>query len=60
MPFIEVRSFEDGITDGARELVETIEELERIRRDARTTALLVRARELLGHVETYFAAEHSR
>lgn len=57
---IEICTFEDGLVATASELVEAVEQLERIRGDARTTALLVRARAFLGEVETYFAGEAGR
>ena len=59
MPFIDLRSFRDEILDDTRELVDVIEELERTRRDARTTDLLVAARQFLGTVEVYFEREQA-
>lgn len=56
MPLITVRNFRDGLLEDAEEIVESIVELERIRPDARTTALLVVARQFLGAIETYFEA----
>ena len=54
MPKIVVRSFQDALHDYAREIVDAVEQLERIRRDVRTTVLLVSARRLLADVQTYF------
>jgi len=47
-------SFEGRVVGLVEHVVDVIEELERHRRDAKTTALLVSARRLYGDVLTYF------
>jgi hypothetical protein len=55
MPLLEVRRC-NALVDDAHDLVDAIEQLEHIRRDARATALLVSARRFLADIETYFEA----
>jgi len=57
---LELQTFDEGIVDLAEQAVDAIEQLERIRRDERTTALLVSARRFLGDVEVYFDLRGAR
>jgi hypothetical protein len=52
MPTIEVRTFGD-LVDDAREIMATIEHMDRSRRDARTAALIHAARVFVGALEVY-------
>jgi hypothetical protein len=56
MPSIEIRPFSE-LAEDIRGIVAAIEQLDRVRRDGRTAALLRSARLFLGDVDTYFEAE---
>jgi hypothetical protein len=53
MPMLDVRSF-SALVDDSRDLVESIEELDRRLSDVRTSALLHSARFFMAAMETYF------
>jgi len=57
---LELQTFDEGIVELAEQAVDAVEQLERIRRDERTTALLVSARRFLGDVEVYFDLRGAR
>jgi hypothetical protein len=56
MPLIELRPFSELLED-TRDVVAGFEMLERLRRDARATSLLVSARRFLADAEIFLAAE---
>jgi len=59
-PGIELQTFDEAIVELAEQAVDAIEQLERLRRDERTTSLLVSARRFLGDVEVYFDLRGAR
>ena len=59
-PGLELQIFDEAIVELAEQAVDAIEQLERIRRDERTTSLLVSARRFLGDVEVYFDLRGAR
>jgi hypothetical protein len=53
---IEIVTFKDALLDEAKDLLAVVEEMERHKRDYRTTMLLCSARRFVEDLETYFVA----
>lgn len=60
MAEFQLKTFDEGLIELAEEAVETLEQLERSKRDDRTTLLLASGRKFLADVLVYFDVRSSR